>query len=69
MRRPEQVEGYHWLCCDRPWDKSERRALRRRRRNGYRKQLKKEAKRLMRALGKLLGDDAPRRVPFRGWEY
>ena len=68
-RLPEKIEGDVWLLVDHPWVKSERKAIRRRRRSRYRQHLKREAHRLMRRLGQQLLDDAPRRLPTSGWEW
>lgn len=69
----EQVEGEVWLLCDRPWIKQERLAARRKRirirKTSYRRHLKVAGRKLMRRLGKQLLDDAPHKLPLRGYEY
>ena len=68
MSKPEQI-------CDRyigrPRSKTQRRKMHYAVVGGriYRAFLKREAKRLMRRFGRKLLDDAPTKVPFRGWEY
>jgi hypothetical protein len=69
MKLPEKVEGDIWLLCKRPWVRSERESVRRRRKSLYRTHLKRAGRRVMRRLGRLLLDDAPRKLPTRGWEW
>lgn len=66
--RPEQIEGDMWLLCKRRWVKAERRRIRVRPSVG-RRYLKKWARRLMRRLARTQMDDAPRRVPYEGYEW